>query len=79
MTTMDRYELLAKALTEWASKKRHMGCQSAADFIVNRVPDFRKEHLDRHTATGDYYGHTVVTDGLIRVDVSPYADKPRAG
>ena len=65
-----------KALQEWRSKNRRMGCVAAADWFCKRVPGFRPESLDRYTKDGDYFGHTVATDGVVRIDISPYADRP---
>ena len=65
-----------QAVTEWQSKQRRMGCVSATEWFCKRVPGFRPEWLDRYTKEGDYFGHTVATNGLIRIDLAPYADAP---
>lgn len=64
------------AIKEWKSKKRQMGCVSAAKWFCKRVKGFYTENLDRHTENGEYFRHVVATDGVIRIDLSPYADKP---
>ena len=64
------------AIKEWKSKKRHMGCVSAADWFCKRVKGFYTEDLTRYTEAGEYFGHVVATDGVIRIDLSPYNDKP---
>ncbi len=66
-----------EAVVEWQSKRRRMGCTAASDWFCARVAGFWPENLDRYTASGDYFGHTVATNGLIRVDLTPYADQPR--
>ncbi len=68
--------MIDEALKEWRSKKRRMGCAAAAEWFCKRVPSFRPESLDRYTAGGDYFGHVVATDGFVRIDLSPYADRP---
>jgi len=66
-----------KAIKEWKSKKRRMGCVSATNWFTKRVPGFYPLRLHRYTETGDYFGHVVATDGSIIIDLSPYNDKPR--
>jgi len=66
-----------EAIKEWQSKKRHMGCVSAANWFCKRVTGFIPERLSRYTKEGDCFEHVVCTNGLIRIDLSPYADKPR--
>lgn len=65
-----------ETLIEWRSKKRTMGCVSASEWFCKRVNGFRLERLDRYTKTGEYYGHTVCTNGVVRIDLSPYNDSP---
>lgn len=65
-----------EAIHEWRAKKRRMGCVSAADWFCKRVEGFRPERLGRYTKDGHYFEHVVATDGIIRVDLSPYADGP---
>jgi hypothetical protein len=68
--------LIDEAIIEWESKKRYMGCRSASEWFCKKVKGFEVESLDRYTENGDYFGHMVATDGKIRIDLSPYADKP---
>lgn len=65
-----------EALTEWKTKKRRMGCVAAAKWFCKRVAGFQPEDLERYTSSGEFFGHVVVTDGSIRIDLSPYNDKP---
>lgn len=65
-----------KAIKEWNSKKRRMGCVNAANWFTTRVKGFKTVHLDRYTQYGEYYRHTVVTNGVIIIDLTPYADRP---
>ena len=65
-----------EALKQWYSRKRRMGCNSAADWFCKRVSGFKPISIDRYTKNGDYFGHTVATDGKIIIDLSPYADLP---
>jgi len=53
-----------------------MGCVSASQWFTKRVPGFYSERLNRYTKDGDFFQHVVATDGIIRIDLSPYADKP---
>ena len=66
-----------ETIKEWESKKRHMGCNSATDWFCKRVKGFYPEHLIRYTEDGWLFGHTVATNGRVRIDLSPYADRPR--
>jgi len=66
-----------EAILEWKSKKRRMGCVAATAWFCRRVDGFTPERLTRYTADGYLFQHVVATDGLIRIDISPYADKPR--
>jgi hypothetical protein len=65
------------AIKEWKSKNRRMGCVNATDWFCSKVPGFYPERLTRYTESGDLFGHVVATDGLVRIDLSPYADRPR--
>lgn len=67
---------IGKAIKEWKSKNRCMGCVAATEWFCKRVEEFYPEALDRYTKDGDYYRHVVATDGEIRIDLSPYADRP---
>lgn len=67
---------LDQALAEWKSKRRRMGCVSATDFLCKRVPGFRPIRLTRYLESGELYEHVVATDGLIIIDLAPYADRP---
>jgi len=66
-----------EAVTEWQSKRRHMGCEAAARWFCKRVPGFHLELLHRYTKEGEYFAHMVATNGRIRIDLAPYADKPQ--
>ncbi len=66
-----------EALAEWRSKKRRMGCVAATNWFCKRVAGFRPERLTRYTEHGEVFEHVVATDGMIRVDLAPYADGPR--
>jgi len=66
-----------EALTEWHSKKRRMGCMAGTEWFCKRVPGFYLLELDRYTKGGEYFGHTVATNGHIIIDLTPYADLPR--
>ena len=67
---------LDECLTLWTSKKRHMGCVKATQFLCQRVPGFSPKRINRWTASGDLFQHVVATNGTIDVDLAPYADKP---
>lgn len=69
---------LDKALAEWNSKRRRMGCVSATRWLCDRVSGYYPERLTRYTNDGYLYQHVVATNGVIRIDLAPYADAPRA-
>lgn len=66
-----------QAMSEWKTKRRRMGCVAATDWWCRRVAGFTPERLTLYTATGDLYQHVVATDGVVRVDLAPYADQAR--
>lgn len=68
---------LETCIREWNGKKRRMGCVAAANFVCQRVPGFRPERLTRYTKKGDVFEHVVATNGSIRIDLAPYADRPK--
>jgi hypothetical protein len=72
-------EQIEAALEEWGSKKRRMGCVSATDWFVKRVPGFRPIRLTRYTEDGEIFQHVVATDGRIRIDLVPECDVPDEG
>ncbi len=65
------------AIQEWNSTSRRMGCVAATNWFVKRVPGFKPERLTRYTKDGEVFEHVVATDGRIRIDLAPYADRPR--
>lgn len=65
-----------EALKEWQSKPRRMGCVAASNWFCKRVREFKPERLIRYTKNGERFDHVVATNGFIRVDLSPYSDKP---
>jgi hypothetical protein len=67
------------ALKEWQSKKRRMGCVAGADWFCKRVKGFWPERLDRYTEDGYLFQHVMATNGLVRIDFTPYADAPKKG
>lgn len=70
-----------QALKEFNSKKRRMGCVSAVDWFCKRVDGFypkRKTYtIKEGKYRGETYEHVVATNGIIEIDVAPYANKPR--
>lgn len=64
-------------LREWSTKNRRMGCVSATNWFCSRVSGFQPERLTRFTKEGDIFEHVVATNGIIRIDLAPYADAPR--
>jgi hypothetical protein len=65
-------------LREWYSKKRRMGCVAATNWFCSRVKGFRAERLTRYTKDGEVFQHVIATNGIVRIDLAPYADKERA-
>ena len=68
---------LIGALEVWYSKRRRMGCVAATDFLVKRVSGFIPKRVTRYTKDGEVFEHVVATDGVIVIDLAPYADAPR--
>lgn len=68
---------LDKAIKEWYSKKRRMGCVSAAKWLSKRVKGFKPHRVTRYTKSGDEYGHVVAYNGKIVVDLAPQHDLPK--
>lgn len=68
---------LDKVMAEWKSKHRRMGCVAATDFICKRLPSFKPLRLTRYTENGEIYQHVVASDGIIVIDLAPYADAPK--
>jgi hypothetical protein len=65
-----------EAIKKWQSKKRRMGCVSGTNWFCQRVKEFYPERLNRYTKNGDLFQHVVATNGIIRIDLTPYADSP---
>lgn len=65
-----------EVIIEWKSKKRKMGCVAATKFLCSRVPGFFPMRLTRYTKEGVVFEHVVATDGIIVIDLAPYADNP---
>lgn len=66
-----------QAINEWKSKTRRMGCVSASSWFCKRVSGFQPERLIRYNQKGECFSHVVATNGMIRIDLSPYADISR--
>ena len=66
-----------QALKEWYSKDRRMGCVSATNWFCKRVQSFKPKRLTRYTKEGNLFEHVVCFNGLIIIDIAPYADKPK--
>ena len=67
---------ITRALLEWESKPRKMGCVAATKWFCKRVQRFRPVRLTRYTSTGRCFQHVVATDGVIRIDLVPGMDSP---
>ena len=52
-----------------------MGCVAATNFFCKRVSGFYPERITRYTPTGEIFEHVVATNGSIRIDLAPYADR----
>lgn len=76
-TTMSRQVSIDKALKEWYSKNRHMGCVSASNWFCKRVEEFKPKRITRYTKEGHLFEHVICTNGLIVIDIAPYADKSK--
>jgi hypothetical protein len=64
-------------LQEWNKKHRRMGCVAATNWFIKYRPDFQQKRINQYTSTGDFYSHVVATNGLIDIDLAPYANKPK--
>lgn len=69
-------QTLDQTLTEWYSKKRRMGCVSATAWLCKRVKGFYPLRLTRYTLEGELYQHVVAYNGIVIIDLAPYADRP---
>jgi hypothetical protein len=54
-----------------------MGCVSATKWFCDRTQGFHPERITRYTKEGEIYQHVIATNGIIRIDIAPYADKPQ--
>jgi len=66
-----------KALKEWYSKKRRMGCVSAAKWFSERVKGFTPHRVTRFTKNGESYDHVVTYNSKIVVDLTPQQNLPK--
>lgn len=66
---------IESAIREWKSKHRRMGCVSAAEWFCKRVKGFRPLRKRFYYPCGDFWEHVVVTDGVIEIDICPYANR----
>lgn len=69
-------------LKEWTTKKRRMGCVSAAEWFCERMNGFypirKRFYLEGGTEeNGNFWEHVVITNGIIEIDVTPYNNKPK--
>lgn len=64
-----------RCVKEWQSRPRRAGCVSATEWFCCRVRDFRPLRLTRYTKDGELYQHVVATNGLVVIDLAPYADR----
>jgi hypothetical protein len=71
------FDKVGRALEEWQSKPRRMGCVAATDWFCKRISGFKPERLTRYTKNGEVFQHVVASNGFVRIDLAPYADKPR--
>jgi len=54
-----------------------MGCVSATDWFCKRIEGFYPERLSKYNNYGEIYQHVIATNGIIRIDLTPYADKSK--
>ena len=66
-----------EAVSEWSLKNRRMGCVNATKWFCKKVNGFYPKRLTLYTDNGEIYQHVVATNGVIDIDISPYACKPR--
>jgi hypothetical protein len=69
-------------IEEWESKTRSMGCVAAAAWFCKTHKNFKpirkRFYMEGGTnKNGKFWEHVVVTDGIIEIDISPYANKPK--
>ncbi len=73
---------ITSAVLEWHTKTRRMGCVAAANWLCKRVDGFyplRKRFYLPHGSdkNGRFWEHVVATNGIIEIDLAPYANKPK--
>ena len=66
-----------QALDEWRTRRRRMGCVSAAQWLCHRVAGWHPLRLTQYTEFGAVFEHVVATDGVVVIDLAPYANRPR--
>ena len=64
------------AVAEWKGKKRRMGCVSASNWFCKRVPGFYPIRFKYLMLDGRYMEHVIASDGVISIDLAPYANIP---
>lgn len=74
---------LDETLKEWQSKRRRMGCVAATDWFCRRQPEFyplrRRFYLPSGSdRNGEFWEHVVATNGIIEIDLAPYANRPNS-
>ena len=57
-------------------KTCRMGCVAATNWFCSKVPGFYPKRLTRYTENGEVYEHVVATNGIVVIDLAPYADAP---
>ncbi len=72
-----RIMTIDEAIKEWQSCKRRMGCVAASAWFCKRVLGFSPIRLTRRTESGEIFQHVIVTNGIIHIDLAPYADKKK--
>ena len=68
-------QAIALALEGWGSRRRSMGCVSAAEWFCKRVPSFHTLRLGR-LENGVDWEHVIATNGEVLVDLTPHWDIP---
>jgi hypothetical protein len=69
--------IIEQAIKEWTTKSRHMGCVAATNWFIKRVKGFYPKRCSYFTKNGEIFEHVVATNGVVTIDLAPYANKPR--
>lgn len=71
-----KLDLVKQTIREFQTKKQKMGCRSATQWFIRRVPGFRPRRLEKTDEEGNTFQHVVATNGEIDIDLVPHLFSP---